>query len=79
MALAVLQGNKPVILQKDQALGLWEVLQGRKEPENDKQEQFASRVERLYLNRQYAPSDYLEMYPVPHEQLQEQELSWYQK
>jgi hypothetical protein len=78
MALAVMQGNKPVILQKDQALALWEVLQGRQEP-NEKQAVFCSKLERIYLNREYAPSDYLEMYPEPVDASSERELSWYQK
>lgn len=74
-----MQGNKPVILQKDQALAVWEVLQCRKEPENEKQRIFCDRVERLYLPREYAPGDYLQMYPSIDAEEREQDLTWYQK
>jgi hypothetical protein len=77
MALAVLIGNKPAILSKDQALAVWEVLQGRQEP-SEKQAEFCSQIERLYLNYEYAPADYIQMYPEPVEE-QERELVWYQK
>jgi hypothetical protein len=78
MGLAVLTGNIPKILSKQQSLAVWEVLQGRQEPANDKQAEFCSKIERLYLNYEYAPQDYRDMYPEPVEQ-PEQELSWYQK
>ncbi len=75
MALAVLQGNKPAILSKEQALAVWEVLQGRREPENDKQAEFVGSIERIYMPYEYAPADYCQMYPDD-DAPEEREMSW---
>ena len=80
MAFCVLTTGKTTTLSKEQALAIWDVLNGRREPENDKQSQFVGRIKRLYLNREYAPADYVRMYPIDVDVKQpERELAWYQK
>lgn len=63
MAFCVFTDGKTTTLKPEQALAVWNVLQGRIEPENAAQRAFCDRVKRLYLNRENAPQDYLEMYP----------------
>jgi hypothetical protein len=78
MAFVKLVDAPPRVLNREQALSLWEVLKGRQEPLNKAQAIFASKVDRLYIPYEYAPEDYKEMYPEPIE-TEERELSWYQK
>lgn len=81
MALCVLQSGKAMTLKPEQALVVWDVLQGRREPGNEKLNNLCSQVKRLYLNRHSAPQDYLAMYPQPEnaKKQDEQQLMWWQK
>lgn len=63
MAFVRFIDGRTTVLPAEKALAVWEVLNGRREPENDRQAMFCSRVQRLYLNRNNAPQDYLDMYP----------------
>lgn len=64
MAFCVFIDGKTATLKPEQALAVWYVLNGDKEPENDKQEAFCNRVRRLYLNRENAPESYLRKFPT---------------
>ena len=63
MAFCTLHDALPRTLSPERALYAWEVLQGRREPLNASDELFISRIKRLYIPRNYAPQDYLDMYP----------------
>ena len=63
MAFCILINGKTCTLKPEQALAVWDVLQGHSEPSNDKQRTFCDNVRRLYLNRNTAPQDYLDAYP----------------
>lgn len=59
MAIAHLTNGKKMYLPPDKALNLWRILNGEVEPTKE-QEAFATRVEKLYLNRHTAPQSYLD-------------------
>ncbi len=63
MALVIFNDGSKVMLKPEQALAVWEILIGEREPENDKQESFCCRVKRIYLNRHTAPESYLRKFP----------------
>lgn len=63
MAFCILTTGKTLTLKPEQALAVWDVLQGNREPENEAQAAFCDKVERIYLNRENAPADYVAKYP----------------
>lgn len=80
MAFVVFTDGTTRTLKPEQALAAWEVLNGRREPASDAQAVFCGRIRRLYLNRENAPQDYLDMYPRGMDvTAKERELPWYQK
>lgn len=74
MAFCVLHTGRTLTLSKEQGLRVWNVLQGSCEPENAKQERFVASIKRLYLNREYAPADYLEKYPKGKEVMKQERM-----
>lgn len=82
MAFVVMSNGKTKTLSREQGLVIWDVLNGRTEPQDDKQRIFVEHIRRLYLNREYAPADYITMYPQGMDVASkepERELAWYQK
>lgn len=65
MALVIFNdGRRPkTITSHEKANHIWQVLNGEAAAENEAQEAFVLAIERIYLNRTYAPDSYLQMYP----------------
>lgn len=69
-----------ISIPNDKAVTLWWVQEGGKKPVNRAQAAYISRVRRIYLDRTFAPVEYLEKYPVTSDQQREKTpRSWHQR
>lgn len=60
MAHIELNDGKRTSITSEQGAKIWEILQGRREPDNKAQELYVSKIRRIYLNWRNAPDDYIE-------------------
>lgn len=59
MAYVKLSNNKGIKVSSAQAYQMFEVLEGRREPENDKQAQFMETIKAIYLPWREADDEYI--------------------
>lgn len=61
MAIVKLNNNQTVTLSREKAEDIWAVLNGDIEGTKEQQE-FCSKIKKIYLNRHHAPQSYLDKY-----------------
>lgn len=78
MALIVFKDGQALYAPADKAEHIWRCLEGKESPHTSAQCRYISRVRRVYLNKQTAPSEYLESRGLK-PKLQQLDLYWWQK
>jgi hypothetical protein len=62
MAMLITKTNKAQFIPAKTAIIIWQIMNGERQPANDRQQRFCESVKRVYIPQELAPKSYVDHY-----------------